>query len=134
MKYVKQEKWFAWYPVKTEFDGWVWLKTVWRTVDEAPEHYLGLLPEVTYSSHRRREEIPQSVFRLMTEEERMKLFLLSSIGLQPDGEGGWVAMMGKKSFDRLIAYEHYLIDKYENRENRTNTKSVHPVPDHYYGR
>lgn len=30
---VQQGFWFAWYPVKTENKGWVWLDTVLKTMD-----------------------------------------------------------------------------------------------------
>lgn len=112
MKYVKTKKWFAWHPIKTEDNQWIWLKEVWRTTDERPEHYQGLLPIVTYNLTRKREEITPDIFRQMTLEEHMELLYLRSVGLQPDGEGGWVAMMGFKSYQRLTAYEHALIDKY----------------------
>jgi len=46
--YIIKDKWFAWKPVKTN-TGWVWLKTVNRTIDERPEVYLGLLPEYSYT-------------------------------------------------------------------------------------
>ena len=48
MKKVKQDKWFAWYPVKTVNDKWVWFKFVNRTIDYRPEIYLGLLPTYEY--------------------------------------------------------------------------------------
>ena len=48
-KYIKQDKWFAWRPVKTTEGKWVWMKTVNRTIDERPEFYLGLLPQYYYS-------------------------------------------------------------------------------------
>ncbi len=48
-KLVKESMFFAWYPVRTD-KGWKWLKTVNRIIDERPEYYLGLLPEITYKS------------------------------------------------------------------------------------
>ena len=47
--YITTGKWFAWKPVKTTNAGWVWLKTVNRTIDECPVVYLGLAPEYSYS-------------------------------------------------------------------------------------
>jgi len=46
--YVKTSDWFAWKPVKTEDSGWVWLKTVSRTVDDRPLVYMGLLTQYSY--------------------------------------------------------------------------------------
>lgn len=46
--YIKTDNWFAWRPVKTSSKGWVWLKTVKRTIDERPLVYLGLTPEYSY--------------------------------------------------------------------------------------
>lgn len=47
--YKKAYKWFAWYPVYTEdTKRYVWWMYVTRVVDESPEVYLGLLPEITY--------------------------------------------------------------------------------------
>lgn len=46
--YVTTSNWFAILPVKTENDGWVWLKCVKKTTDERPEVYCGLLPETSY--------------------------------------------------------------------------------------
>lgn len=46
--YIFVDTWFAWYPVRTTSGEWVWLERVKRTVDECPEVYLGLLPEITY--------------------------------------------------------------------------------------
>jgi hypothetical protein len=47
-KYVTIGVWFAWRPVHTKNAGWVWWKYVTRTIDERPEVYLGLLPEISY--------------------------------------------------------------------------------------
>ena len=41
---IHKDTWFAWYPVRTENDGWAFWELVFRVVDERPEHYLGLLP------------------------------------------------------------------------------------------
>lgn len=49
--YVNTTKWFAWYPVKTQDSGWVWWKTINRTIDERDEVYLGLLPQTFYYEH-----------------------------------------------------------------------------------
>ena len=47
--YLKEEKWFAWRPVKLTNFKWVWLKTVNRIIDGRPEVYLGLQTEYKYS-------------------------------------------------------------------------------------
>ena len=46
--YVNSYPWFAWYPVYTQNEGWVWWRWVTRIVDERDEVYLGLLPRVYY--------------------------------------------------------------------------------------
>ena len=46
--YVTTDVWFAWKPVRTENNGWVWFKYVNRIIDERPEVYQGLLPIKTY--------------------------------------------------------------------------------------
>ncbi len=45
---IEISRWYAWYPVKTENDGWVWLEVVTKKVDNRPEYYQGLLPVTTY--------------------------------------------------------------------------------------
>ena len=98
---MKEEGWwFAWYPVYA-WGKLVWLKKVWRTATE-------------YRLTRPRGEITNSIFKCMTEEEKNNLLIFSHAGgMQHDGEGGWIVLMGSKSFERLITYEHGLIDKYE---------------------
>jgi len=49
--YVKKTKWFAWRPVITDCGKFVWLKTIFRTVDDRPLVYLGLSTEYTYSEY-----------------------------------------------------------------------------------
>jgi hypothetical protein len=46
--YIFTYNWFAWFPVKTNNAGWVWLKTIKKTVDSRDEVYLGLLPTISY--------------------------------------------------------------------------------------
>lgn len=48
--YITTARWFAWKPVKTSNKGWVWLKTVIRTVDDRPLVYQGLLEEYYYEA------------------------------------------------------------------------------------
>jgi len=48
LRYVKHDVWFAWRPVRTTNNGWVWGEFVYRTVDERDEIYLGLLPQIHY--------------------------------------------------------------------------------------
>jgi hypothetical protein len=46
--YITTSNWFAWRPVKTNNSGWVWLKTVNRTIDKRPHIYQGLLETYSY--------------------------------------------------------------------------------------
>ena len=46
--YIFTYNWFAWFPVKTNNAGWVWLKTIKKTLDSRDEVYLGLLPVYSY--------------------------------------------------------------------------------------
>lgn len=46
--YIRYDVWFAWRPVRTTNQGWVWFRYVNRTIDERPEVYQGLLPEYSY--------------------------------------------------------------------------------------
>ena len=48
LRYTKHDVWFAWRPVKTTNNGWVWGQYVFRKIDERDEVFLGLLPEITY--------------------------------------------------------------------------------------
>lgn len=41
-------KWFAWYPVRTEDAGWVWLTTVLVMEDDTDMEYLGLDTKYMY--------------------------------------------------------------------------------------
>lgn len=45
---IKMIIWFAWYPVKTISNNWIWLKYTIKQIDYRPEIYLGLLPEIKY--------------------------------------------------------------------------------------
>ena len=116
-KHITSGKWFAWYPVKTKYWGWVWLKYVWRTVDDRPEFYQGLLPEITYQLTRPRGEITDHISQQMTPDEKMELLCRSSVGLNYQPDGSTIAIMGSKSFQRLVDYEHYLIDKYDHHHH-----------------
>lgn len=45
--YINTDRWFAWFPVKTD-EGWVWWNYVERTIDDCPVQYLGLETITTY--------------------------------------------------------------------------------------
>ena len=45
---ISVDIWFAWHPVKTIDNEWIWFIYVKRTIDERPIKYNGLLPEITY--------------------------------------------------------------------------------------
>lgn len=45
---IEYDERFAWFPVKTEDCGWVWLQYVEVVIDERPEYYHGMLPETMY--------------------------------------------------------------------------------------
>lgn len=48
LDHIKSDNWYAWYPVKTENEGWVWLCWTQRTIDSRPLVYLGLLETKTH--------------------------------------------------------------------------------------
>lgn len=43
---IKRDIWFAWYPVHTQENGWVWLQKVMRRMDE--HSFLKGIPEIAY--------------------------------------------------------------------------------------